>query len=335
MRGAILILIPIVLLGGCGGVPSTPLMPHATETVSAARTKITLPEVSPSFPPISPTENNVITPEPNITITTMAACDPATSDYCIAEGHFFLGRPIGPEGNDVVESTYRYGSTQTNLREPHHGVEFANPFGTPVLAAADGDVVFAGSDDEAGLSPWPDFYGNVVVIQHSFGGHDLFTLYGHLSKIDVVPGDVINAGTKIGEVGAAGAAIGNHLHFEVRIDDNDYGSTRNPELWLIPKDGNGVLALRVTGRNDNLIPVALNIQIVYPDGTLRSVAQPEPYDFLEKIPVSSDDAYGENFALGDLPAGNYRLSFVLLGKLHERMIKIEPGMLTMVETTVK
>jgi hypothetical protein len=310
-------------------------MPHATETVSAAQTKIALPEVSPSVPPIIPTEINANTPEPDVTITTMAACDPATSDYCIVEGHFFLGRPIGLEGNEVVESTYRYGSTQNNLREPHHGVEFANPFGTPVLAAGDGEVIFAGSDDEAGLSPWPDFYGNAVVIKHTFGVHNLFTLYGHLSKFDVVTGDIITAGTKIGEVGAAGAALGSHLHFEVRINDNDYGSTRNPELWLIPKDGNGVLALRVTGGNDNLIPVALNIQIVYPDGTLRSVAQPEAYDFLEKIPVSSDDAYGENFALGDLPAGNYRLSFVLLGKLYDRLIKIKPGMLTVVVITGK
>ena len=89
------------------------------------------------------------------------------------------------------------------------------------------------------------------------------------------------------------------------------------------------------GKNDNLIPVALNIQTIFPDGTLKSIAQPEAYDFKEKIPVTSDDVYGENFALGDLPAGNYRLSFVLLGKLHERLIKIEPGRLTLVEITVK
>lgn len=335
MRGAILILIPVVLLGGCSGVPSTPLFPHATETVSAALTKVSLPEVSPSTTRTNPTVTNAVTQEPDITITALAACDPATSDYCILEGHFFLGRPIGLEGNDMVESTYRYGSTQNDLREPHHGVEFANPLGFPVLAVADGEVVFAGSDDEASLSPWPDFYGNAVVIKHSFGGQDLFTLYGHLSKIDVATGDVVIAGSKIGEVGAAGAAIGSHLHFEVRNKDNDYGSTRNPELWLIPKVENGVLAIRVTGKNGNLVPVTMNIQMVFPDGSLRSVAQPEAYDFLEKIPVSSDEAYGENFALGDMPAGIYRLSFVLLGKLFERMIKIEPGMLTLVKITIK
>jgi murein DD-endopeptidase MepM/ murein hydrolase activator NlpD len=310
-------------------------MPHATETVSAALTKINLPEEAIPFPPINPTDTSTVTTDQETTNPTVVVCDPATSDFCVVDGHFIFNRPIALSGNNKVESTYRYGSTQNDLREPHHGVEFANPFGTPVLAAADGIVVFAGSDDKAELSPWPDFYGNAVVIKHSFGEQDLFTLYGHLSKIDVATSDVIIAGTKIGEVGASGAAIGSHLHFEVRSDENKYGSTRNPELWLIPEREIGVLALRVVGKNDTLLPVTLNIQTVLPDGTLKSIAQPEAYAFIEKIPVSSDNVYGENFALGDLPAGNYRLSFVLLGKLHERLIYIESGKLTIVEITIK
>lgn len=335
MRGALLIILPVVFLAGCMGDPSTPSMPHATETVSAALTKINLPEEVTSLPAINPTDTSTVTPDQETTNPTVGVCDPATSDFCIVVGHFIFNRPIPLPGNTKVESTYRYGSTQYDSREPHHGVEFANPFGTPVLAAADGEVVFAGSDAQAGLSPWPDFYGNAVVIKHAFGEQDLFTLYAHLSKIDVATGDFINSGTKVGEVGASGAAIGSHLHFEVRIDENKYGSNRNPELWLIPEGETGVLALRVAGKNDNLIPVTLNIQTIYPDGTLKSIAQPEAYDFVEKIPVTSDIVYGENFALGDLPAGNYRLSFVLSGKLHERLIEIEPGRLTIVEITIK
>ena len=159
-------------------------MPHATETVSAALTEIHFPSDTPfaSTPNIPETKN--VTPSPIPQPTRFVT--PATSDYCIVDGHFLFSRPIDPPGKDDVESTYRYGSTQNDLREPHHGVEFANPSGTPVLAAADGEVVFAGSDDESGLSPWPDFYGNAVVIKHSFGGQDVFTLYGHLSKIDVI-----------------------------------------------------------------------------------------------------------------------------------------------------
>lgn len=335
MRNAILILAPVMLIGGCGGVPSTPLMPHSTRTVSAALTNITAPEASPTSHPINSEVTIIATPELETTIPSITACDPATSDYCIVEGHLILSRPVAPPGNDAVESTYRYGSTQNGLREPHHGVEFANPFGTPVLAAADGEVVFAGSDDKAGLSPWPDFYGNAVVIKHSFAGRDLFTLYAHLSKIDVVSGDLVARGTRIGDVGATGAAIGSHLHFEVRADNNDYGSTRNPELWLIPGGMTGTLAVRVVNAKGTLLPVALNIQTISPDGALKSVAQPEAYDFSEKVPVSSDDVFKENFALGGLPAGNYRLSFVFLGELHQRLIKIEPGLLTLVEIAVK
>jgi hypothetical protein len=335
MRGAILILLPVLLLGGCGGVPSTPLMPHATETVSVALTRVHSPQGSPTPSFMITAETRIVIPEPETAVPTVAVCDPATSDYCIGDGHFILSRPIAPSGNDVVESTYRYGSTQNDLREPHHGVEFANPFGTPVLAAADGEVVFAGSDDNADLSPWSDFYGNAVVIKHAFADQDLFTLYGHLSRIDVATGDVITRGAKIGEVGAAGAAIGSHLHFEVRLHDNNYGSTRNPELWLIPRQENGVLAIRITGANGRFIPVELNVQTVFPDGSRRSLAQPEAYDFSEKNPVSSDELYEENYALGDLPAGDYRLSFVWLGTLHERIIKVEPGKLTFVEIAIK
>jgi murein DD-endopeptidase MepM/ murein hydrolase activator NlpD len=326
------LLIISTLLAGCKSVPSTPIVPHATETVSAALTEIRLPSDTPiaSIPNIPEPKN--ITPLP---IATPASCAPEINDYCVVDGHFIFNRPIVPPGNDDVESTYRYGSTQNSLREPHHGVEFPNPSGIPVLAAADGMVVFAGSDMDSLLSPWPNFYGNAVVIEHSFTGEITFTLYGHLSKVDVVPGEFVDAGGKIGEVGATGAAIGNHLHFEVRSYANDYGSTRNPELWLIPKPGYGALAVRVTGKKGDLLPVQLNIQKIFPDGSLQSIAQPEAYDFKEKIPVVSDEVYGENFALGDLVEGDYRLSFVLLGKLYERLIKIESGKLTLVEISIK
>jgi len=326
------LLIISTLLAGCTGVPSTPLMPRPTATVSAALTEILLPSDTPfaSVPNIPEPKN--ITPSP---IATTASCVPAIDDYCVDGGHFIFNRPIVPPGHDDVESTYRYGSTQNGLREPHHGVEFPNPAGMPVLAAADGQVVFAGSDEDPLLSPWPNFYGNAVVIEHSFTDEITFTLYGHLSKVDVVPGEFVKAGERIGEVGAAGAAIGNHLHFEVRIDANDYGSTRNPELWLIPKPGYGAAAVRISGKNDALLPVHLNIQEVFPDGSLQSIGQPEAYDFKEKIPVVSDDIYGENFALGDLVEGDYRLSFVLMGKLYERLIKIESGKLTLVEIGIQ
>ena len=68
----------------------------------------------------------------------------------------------------------------------------------------------------------------------------LYTLYGHLSEIDVQVGQQVTAGQQIGKVGQAGIATGSHLHFEVRLGENTYQASRNPELWLTPHlDANG------------------------------------------------------------------------------------------------
>ena len=74
-------------------------------------------------------------------------------------------------------------------------------------------MIFAGLDSKPVYSPWSNYYGNLVVIEHPGG---LYTLYAHLSKILVEQGQTVAAGDQIGEVGQTGVAIGSHLHFEVR-----------------------------------------------------------------------------------------------------------------------
>jgi murein DD-endopeptidase MepM/ murein hydrolase activator NlpD len=351
---AVTFLTLVLLLAGCSGTPSTPQMPFATETIAAALTSVHLPRDQPpptaivsTVPPtatsvaststlpavIAPTDAPTATAVV-LTPTLPAACDPVTVDYCIVAGHFIFNRPIFPPGNDYVEPTYRYGATQNGFRDPHHGVEFPNATGTPVHAAADGQVVFAGSDTSTPISPWPNAYGNAVVIEHSYNGLPIFTVYGHLSKVDVQSGQRVSAGEMIGEVGATGAAIGSHLHFEVRQGENQYTSTRNPELWLIPRDGQGTLAIRVSDETSQLVPVRINVQYVLDDGTREQVVQPEAYSFKEKYKVASDDVYGENFGFGDLRAGTYRLSFVRLGKLYQRLVEVIPDRLTLVDFTI-
>jgi len=324
----------VLLMGGCGGTPSTPQMPSATETIAVALTSGPSPENRSTRPVVVPTE---LPTEAIVTLTPAIseACDPSSADYCIVDGHFIFDRPIYPPGNDKIEPTYRYGATQNGLREPHHGVEFPNASGTSVHAAADGEVVFAGGDKSTLISPWSNFYGNAVVIGHTYNGKPVFSLYGHLSEIDVTLGQTVTAGEKIGEVGATGAAIGSHLHFELRVDQDNYSSTRNPELWIVPRAGEGTLSLRVTDDTDKLLGVHINVQRLLSDGTYAVVTQPEAYSLKEKYKVSSDDAYRENFAIGDLPAGTYRLSFVNLGKLYERLVEVESGRLTLVDFTTK
>lgn len=89
----------------------------------------------------------------------------------------------------------------------HSGVDIDAPYGTPVRAAGDGDVT--GAQMGAG-------YGREVTLNH---GHDVMTLYGHLSEIAVYPGQHVIRGQVIGYVGQSGRATGPHLHYEVRVHD--------------------------------------------------------------------------------------------------------------------
>jgi len=88
----------------------------------------------------------------------------------------------------------------------HEGYDIANKIGTPVHAAADGVVVFAGI--ESG-------YGNMITVDHGYG---VSTNYAHLSAILVHEGDSVRRGQKIGLMGSTGRSIGSHLHYEVRIN---------------------------------------------------------------------------------------------------------------------
>jgi murein DD-endopeptidase MepM/ murein hydrolase activator NlpD len=255
-----------------------------------------------------------------------------------------LERPIAAPGTVTIDPTYPYGSTQQGARQPHHGVEFYNVSGTPVLAAADGIVFVAGNDRQANtFSPWLNFYGNLVVLQHQLPGVNgpVYSLYGHLSKINVSIKQRVHAGEEIGEVGATGAATGSHLHFEVRLGRDDYESNRNPVLWLKPlmnKDGKpfGAIAGRlVDGKGKPLQYTGINIQYFPSPGGAQTAAYQVDTYAPEEHPVRSDDAWLENFTLGDLPAGQYRISIIWSGVLYERWIEVQEGKVTVVAFIIK
>ena len=88
----------------------------------------------------------------------------------------------------------------------HAGLDLEAALGTPVAAAAPGQVVFAG--------PAAGGWGNLVVVEHAGG---VQTMYAHLESISVRRGRVVATGTRLGTVGATGRATGPHLHFEVRV----------------------------------------------------------------------------------------------------------------------
>src|SRR5215467_4358254 len=86
----------------------------------------------------------------------------------------------------------------------HAGLDFAAPLGTPIYATANGTVAVAGNTGNG--------YGNHVVINHGYGYE---TLYGHMSRIKVRPGQPIKRGEVIGWVGSTGKSTGPHCHYEV------------------------------------------------------------------------------------------------------------------------
>ena len=95
----------------------------------------------------------------------------------------------------------------TNARTMHYGLDIAASIGTPVVAPADGVVVFVGARSG---------YGKEVVIDHGYG---VSTVYGHLSEAKVKIGDQVRRGEEIVLIGNTGRSTGPHLHYEVRIDD--------------------------------------------------------------------------------------------------------------------
>lgn len=101
-------------------------------------------------------------------------------------------------------------------QQVHLGYDLAVTQHTPVVAANDGRVLWA---SDLGI------YGNCIVLDHGYG---LQSIYGHLSQIDVKPGDMVKKGQSMGRSGSTGLAGGDHLHFSMQVD----GVQINPVEWF-------------------------------------------------------------------------------------------------------
>jgi hypothetical protein len=243
-------------------------------------------------------------------------------------------RPISLNDNSFIDQTYRYGSTMGGNFQPHQGVEFNNPDGTSVHAIGSGVVVYAGPAEAGALT---------VAIRHDSllqadGPKQLFSVYYHNSALKVTVGQRVGAGDVISEVGNTGRATNDHLHLEVHVAPTDdvqaivdslqrYPAyTTNPELWIAPLPGTGIVAGQVFDEAGR--PVE--------QGRIYGIVKPEPaetpYSFAETYGPRNHPhpLYGEHFAVSDVPPGTYLMGTEIEGRKVFRKVTVEEGKLTWV-----
>jgi murein DD-endopeptidase MepM/ murein hydrolase activator NlpD len=248
--------------------------------------------------------------------------------------HTWFARPVTLQ--PYIDQTYRYGSTMGGNFQQHQGVEFNGGEGTPVHAIGDGEVVFAGAG-EAGA--------NTVAIRHdrrlavNDTSYHVFSAHYHHTAIAVTQGQRVRAGDLIGWVGNTGRATNDHLHLEVHAMPVDSALlvvdpavryppySTNPELWIAPLPGTGIVAGRVWSAAGEPVPQAR----VY--GLVKPAPAETPFAFAETYGVRArgTPAYREHFAVGDVPPGEYVLWVEVEGRRISRTVRVEAGRLSWVE----
>jgi murein DD-endopeptidase MepM/ murein hydrolase activator NlpD len=246
--------------------------------------------------------------------------------------HTWFERPIALTDQPYIDQTYRYGSTMGGTFQQHQGVEFNDPDGTPVHAIGDGTVVFAGLAERG---------SNTVAIRHDrkFKGQFVYSTYYHNSRLLVSVGQHVKVGDVIALVGNTGRATNDHLHLEVHVTPSDSTPlvvdpnerfpryTVNPELWIRPLPGTGVLAGRVWNAQ------GLPAQQVRVYGLVKAEPQETPYSYAETYGEHNrpDPDYGEHFAVSDVEPGDYALAVVVDGRKMTRRVRVEADRVTWVE----
>ena len=244
-------------------------------------------------------------------------------------------RPIDTRDNPLIDQTYRYGSTMGGNFQQHQGVEFNNPDGTPVLAIGSGTVAYAGPAERGALT---------VAIRHDSvlvsdsGSRFIYSVYYHNSRLAAEVGRRVAAGDVIAWVGHTGRATNDHLHLEVHASPVDSVGvivdslqrfpphTTNPELWIDVPAGTGIVAGQVWDSTGAAVPGAR----IY--GLRKAEPRETPYSFAETYSDRGHPhpLYGEHFAVGGVPAGDYVVGVSIDGRKVWRRVRVEAGKLSWV-----
>lgn len=138
-----------------------------------------------------------------------------------------------PDATYTDTSSYGWRSDPfTGDRTFHAGSDLAAANGTPILAIADGVVVFAGLSGG---------FGGLVILEHTVDGQRVASSYAHIypNRIHVVAGNTVTAGAHIADVGSAGRSTGPHLHLQIHPGGADQ-PTVNAIEWLARHGARGV-----------------------------------------------------------------------------------------------
>lgn len=151
---------------------------------------------------------------------------PSRSPIDLTRGEFALA----PDRH--LPGTVRVSSSRGPRSDPldgtakdHKGLDISAPAGTPVIATADGTVVFSGAFEPA-EDHLRSLLGTHVIVEHGETG--FVTLYAHLSKADISAGALVRAGDLLGSVGSTGRSTGAHLHYQVMRG----GASLDPLLFI-------------------------------------------------------------------------------------------------------
>ncbi len=307
---------------------STPSQIPPSATISPTATATLPSQVRPTY--ISPT----LAPFPigNIQPTSfpLQSGFPSRSAIPLAlseHDHFYFSLPIKNADLDRLIPSQRYGVIQAagSIQDAHLGLDMGVDIGTPVLAAAPGTVIWASYGLLCNCTDTNDPYGIAIVIRHDFGfdGERLYSVYAHLSKAEMKVAARVERGDVIGLSGNTGLSTGPHLHFEVRSDINNLYHTRNPELWLAPPEGYGMLVGRVTNSNGVLLlNRALEIT------SLESGQRWDLNTYATQFKLIPDSYYNENVVLSNLPAGRYEIAIPYLAVWRRVVVEIKSGTVT-------
>ncbi|MGA9397643.1 MAG: M23 family metallopeptidase [Anaerolineaceae bacterium] len=337
----LIVLLSILLVGAiaCFGYLVTQYHSLASPLpVLSAATDSLLPETVSTF---TGTEDlSALQPTPSqimikaVTRSPKASSTPTPTQYILKPlntpgispySHFLFGRPLDISQPIWPLAELRFGSATNRSNESgiHTGLDLLADYGTPVYALGPGEVIWSGYGIESYLGP-DNAYGVAVTIKHDavINHQSVYSIYAHLSVTHVEAGDRVARGDLIGEIGLTGNTSGPHLHLEVRLGDDSSFITRNPELYISPLPGHGVLAARLLNSDGSILH---NQEMVIESLEDHQIWSATSY---ATGAATSDYILMENLVVGDLPAGQYAIVVNYGGAKLHHSVMIYPGEIT-------